>query len=126
MGSSATLDPSAMRALRFALLLGIALNLVMIGVRVSLYPSFFKMSGSLTSIIEPVVLLILYACIVMWVTRMVGSVGREVLLKGTSLGLASGALEIAHISLENFARLSPRAETISTGAIMLSLLALWG
>jgi len=113
-------------SLRFALLLGIALNLVMIGVRVSIYPQFFRMPGSLTSMIEPVILLILYAPIVLWATSKGGSVGQAVLLNGTSLGLASGVLEIIHISVENFARFSPRAETISTGAFMLSLLALWG
>jgi hypothetical protein len=122
----ATRDPSSMRALRFALLLGIALNLGMIGVRVSLYPSFFRMPGSLTSISEPAILLILYGPLVIWATSKGGSAGQEVLLKGALLGLASGALEIAHISLENFGRLSPRAETISTGAFMLGLLALWG
>ena len=42
------------------------------------------------------------------------------------MGLACGTLEVVHITLENFGHLSPRAESISTGAFLLGLLLLWG
>ena len=115
-----------MRTLRVSLLLVIALNMVMISIRISLYRPLLRMPGGTTLVVEPIILLIVYALLAAWATSSGGPVRQTILLNGTALGLISGALEIVHIAVENFAGLGGSAESISTGFFMLGLFLLWG
>jgi hypothetical protein len=126
MISSAPFDFSAMRLLRLALLLVIGLNLLMIGIRISLYHPLLGLPGGPRFVIEPIVLLIGHALLVVWATNGGGPVRQTILLNGTVVGLISGGLEITHVSVENFAGWSAREESISTGLFMLGLFLLWG
>jgi len=116
---------ASMRVLRLSLLLGIALNLMIISTQVSAYRPLLRMPGGLMFVVEPVVLLIVYALLVVWATRGGGQARQTVLRIGTPLGLISGGLEVVHITVENFASFSGRATSISTGAFMLGLFLLW-
>jgi hypothetical protein len=117
--------PKIARALRLALWAVIAQNLAMIGARVALDPQLLGMPGGLHIVLGPAVLLVEVAAFVGWATSRGRPVDLAVLREGTTFGLIAGALEIAHITVENYGNLSPRAESASTGAFMLGLLALW-
>lgn len=116
----------SMPALRITLLLVIALNLVMVGIRVFLDPQILGMPGGLQSALEPAALLTLDALIVIWATNGDSPVSRAVVREGTIVGLISGTLEVVHITLENFGHFNARVESVSTGGILLGLLLLWG
>jgi hypothetical protein len=112
-------------ALRTALLLVIALDLVMVGIRVVLDPQLLGMPGGLQSALEPAALLTLYALIVTRATRGDGPVARAIVREGTAVGLVGGTLEIVHITLENYGHFNARVESVSTGGFLLGLLLLW-
>jgi hypothetical protein len=116
----------SMPALRTALVLVIALNLVMIGIRVMLDPQLLGMPGGLRSALEPAALLTLIALVVLWATRSDSRVAQTVVREGTAVGLASGTIEVVHIAVENFGHLSPRVESVATGGFLVGLLLLWG
>jgi hypothetical protein len=116
----------SMLALRTTLLLVIALNLVMIGIRVFLDSQLLGMPGGLQSALEPAALLTLNSLIVTWATRGDIPVARVIVREGTAIGLVSGALEVVHITLENFGHFNARVESVSTGDFLLGLLVLWG
>ena len=115
----------SMRALRVALLLAIALDLAMVGTRVALDPQLLGLPGGPRSAIEPAALLALGALLVIWATRGDGPSRLAVLREGTAAGLVGGAVEVAHITVENFGHLSPSVESASTGAFLLGLLLVW-
>jgi hypothetical protein len=119
-------DSALPHTLRVTLLLVISLSLVLIVVGVSRYPPRLAQRGGWVSGTEAAVLLIVHAAIVVWATRKGNLRGDTVLVKATAFGLISGGLEVVHISVENFAHLSARAGTISTGVFMFSLVLLWG
>jgi hypothetical protein len=114
-----------MTALRTTLLPVIALNLVMVGIRVLLDPQLLGMPGGLQAALETAALLTVYALIVTWATRVDGPVAQVVVREGTVVGLVSGTLEVVHITLENYAHFNARVESVSTGGFLLSLLLLW-
>jgi hypothetical protein len=115
----------SMPALRTTLLLVIAFNLVMVGIRVFLDPQLLGMPGGLQSALEPAALLTLAALIVTWATRGDSRVAQAIVREGTAVGLVSGTLEVVHITLENYGHFNARVESISTGGFMLGLLLLW-
>jgi hypothetical protein len=114
-----------MLALRTTLLLVIAFNLVMVGVRVLLDPQLLRMPGGLQSALEPAALLTLYALIGTWAMRGDSTVALATVWEGTAVGLTSGTLEIVHITLENYGHFNARVESVSTGGFLLGLLLLW-
>ena len=116
----------SMTTVRMVLLLIIASNLAMIGIRVSLDPEVLGMPGGLQSALQPAGLLTFIAALVTWATAVDGSIARTIVRQGTIVGLASGAIEVAHITLENFGGLSARLESTMTAGFMLGLLLLWG
>jgi hypothetical protein len=114
-----------MPALRTILVPVIALNLVMVGIRVLLDPQLLGMPGGLQSALEPAALLTVYALIVIWATRGDSPVAQVVVREGTAVGLVSGTLEVVHITLENYGHFNARVESVSTGCFLLGLLLLW-
>ncbi|HZW32049.1 MAG TPA: hypothetical protein VFF52_15160 [Isosphaeraceae bacterium] len=115
-----------MSALRTALVLVIASNLVMIGIRVLLDPQLLGMPGGLQSALEPAALLILAAYVVRWATGGDRRVAQAIVRAGTAVGLVGGMVEVVHITLENYGRLGARAESVTTGGFLVGLLLLWG
>ena len=114
------------RTLRLALLTGVGLNLAMIGVRLFSYRSLIGMPGAFTLIVEPAVLLIMYALLVVWATGRSRTAYRIALLIGTVFGLITGGMQIVHLCLENFLNLSGGANGIIALAFMVGMFLLWG
>ncbi len=117
---------TANSATRVALLLGIAVDLVLIAVRVFLYRPFLAMPGGLTFVIEPVTMLIVYGVLVLWITTTSGLPRQTATARGTIFGLITGALLVTHMTLENFVDLGPRLNGITTLTFMFSAFMLWG
>jgi hypothetical protein len=115
----------SMPALRTTLLLVIAVNLVMVGIRVFLDPQLLGMPGGLQSALEPAAMLTLDALIVTWATSGISPLTQAMVREGTAVGLFSGTLEVVHITLENYGHFNARLESVSTGGFLLGLLLLW-
>jgi len=117
---------TANSATRVALLLGVAVDLVLIAVRVFLYRPFLAMPGGLTFVIEPVTMLIVYGVLVLWITTTGGLPRQSAIARGTIFGLITGALQVTHMTLENFVDLGPRLNGITTLTFMFCAFMLWG
>jgi hypothetical protein len=117
---------ASVRALRVILLLVIALNLIMVGIQLLLDPQILLMPGGLRSALDAAAVLALVALVVFWTTRWNGPVAQAVLSDGTIAGLVSGAVEIVHITIENFGSFDARIESRLTGFFLLALLLIWG
>src|SRR5207244_4351166 len=98
----------SMKEIRTVLLLVIALNLAMIGIRVSLDPRLLGMPGGPQLAIQPAALLTFLAVIVTWATAGRDQIVQVIVREGTAVGLLSGVLEIAHITFKNFGGLDAR------------------
>jgi hypothetical protein len=99
----------------------------MIGVQVFLYPPLITLPGAIVLIAEPIILLFAYTLSVHWLTSRANQVThRTALVVGAQIGLIAAVLEITHIMVENFARLSPHAQSVSTLAFMIGLFLVWG
>ncbi len=110
---------------RLALLLGIILNLAMIGVRVFFYRPLLVMPGGLKFVIEPAVLLIVYALLVVWATSRADPLRQRILQIGTPLGLLGGMVQIVHMLLENLVNFGAANGTVTLSSMLLTFL-LWG
>jgi hypothetical protein len=112
--------------IRFALLVGIALSLTLMGIRIWHYRPLLVMPGGSTFVLETAVVLLLYGALIVWATRSNGPLRRTVLLSGARVGLVAAAVEIAHLAAENFIEFGPPWEAISTLTFMLGTFLLWG
>jgi hypothetical protein len=101
-------------ALRRALLALIALDAAMIGGRVLSYRPLLGMPGVAALLLELAILLAAHAGLVI---RATGA--------GGPAWSVAAAVESAHIAVETHAALSPRGESMSTGAFMLALCLTW-
>ncbi len=110
---------------RLALLLGIMLNLAMIGVRVFFYRPLLVMPGGLKFVIEPALLLIVYALLVVWATSRADPLRQRMLQIGTPLGLLGGMVQIVHMLLENLVNFGAVNGTVTLSSMLLTFL-LWG
>ena len=110
---------------RLTLLLGITLDLAMIGIRVFLYRPLLAMPGGLQFVVEPVLLLIVYGLFVVWATSRTNPLRQIIVQLGTSLGLIGGIVQIAHMSLENLVDLGPANGPVTLLSMLLTFL-LWG
>ena len=105
--------------------MAIALNILLITGRVLLYSPLWSQHGALTYVLEPLVLLLVYAAIAVWVTADMSSDRRRGLLQGNVLGLLTGAMWIVNLALETFANLSPVGPA-ATAPFLLGGFVLWG
>ena len=112
--------------LRWIFLAGLALNLVLIGLRVALYTPLFAQPGSVIYVAEPIALLLLYAVIAWWTTVHPSAARRTALGIGVTFGLLSGALWVVNLAIETFTDLSGRIGPLATGPFLLGGFALWG
>jgi hypothetical protein len=109
---------------RTLLLLVIGLNLLLIAGQVVLYSPLWSQPGALTYLLEPVVLLLIYAVIAVWVTAAPTSDRSRALLCGSVMGLVTGTLWIINLALETFADLS-RLGLLATAPFLLGSFVLW-
>lgn len=110
---------------RTLLLLAISLNLLLIAGRAVLYSPLWSQPGALTYLLEPVVLLLVYAAITVWVTAVITSDRRWALFYGSVIGVVTGVLWIINLALETFADLSALG-LLATAPFLLGGFVLWG
>jgi hypothetical protein len=111
------------RLIRFALVLATILSLAMMGIRVSSYPSMLRLPGTTALVMEVVGLLLLYGAVLLWGA---GSTPPKLLLRGTTIGLIAGSVQIIHLLLERFVSFSGRWNGVVTLAFMMTTFLLWG
>ena len=104
----------------------IILNITIIAITAFMYPPLLKMSNSWYYILKPVILLLMYIPMVMYITKISGPFAQTVISMGTTFGVISGMLEVTHISVENFGHLDSHTESVSTAIFMLGLFLLYG
>jgi hypothetical protein len=110
---------------RLALLLGVTLNLAMISLRVFFYRPLLAMPGGLKFVIEPALLLTVYALLVVWATSRADPLRQRILQIGTPLGVIGGVVQIVHISLENLVNFGAANGTVTLLSMFFTFL-LWG
>jgi hypothetical protein len=121
-------DMRALRTMRVALLVGIALNLGLIGAQLLLYPPLLAQPNSARYIAEPLVLLVAYVVIVYGATAAsagAASARRATLSLATVFGLVTGALWLVNLTLETFTKLSGLGLRASA-PFLLGAFVLWG
>ncbi len=101
----------------------ILLDLVLIGTLVRGYLPFLRQPQSIIYWLEPVVLLISYGIIVVWLTHHPSRRRQTALQVGTWVGLITGLLWIINLASETF---RARSDISSTAPFLLGGFALWG
>ncbi len=114
------------QALRWTLLVVVALDLLLVFGRALSFPGFFSMPDSVLYVLEPVALLLVYAGLAAWLRKTAGPIWQVPLQLGTIVGLCSGALWVVNISLESLVDLGRPASTVLAGALILSAFFCWG
>jgi len=109
--------------LRGVFLAAIALNLLLIGIRVLRYTPFLRQHNALVYLFEPVVLLIIYAGIAFATTTNTSPQRHVALRLGAAIGLVTGILWVINLALETFSHLSGIPVT---APFLLGAFVLWG
>lgn len=109
--------------LRYALLFSIALNLALIVARVLLYTPLLAQRNAPLFVLEPVVLLLIYAAIAFAMTAKRGERWHTILRTGTIIGLMTATMWIINLSLETFSQFSG---ILATAPFLLGAFVLWG
>jgi hypothetical protein len=112
--------------LRVATLAVILLDLALIGGQVLLYRPLLAQPNALTYMLEPVVMLLVYAGVTLWVTSAAGPQRRLALHEGSVIGLIGGVLFAINLASETFLDLAPPASLFATAPLFLGTFALWG
>ena len=112
--------PQRLRNVVFVMLL---LDLLLIGFRVLLYPSFFAQSDALLFLCAPVSILLVYAGIIFAITLSPDPRRRVVLHIGTAIGAITGVMWLLKLAFETFAHFSG---IIATAPFLLGGFVLWG
>jgi hypothetical protein len=110
-----------------ALLMGILLDIALMGWRVALYPPFLAQRDSLTYLVPPVAALLMYGGLVIAVTTG-ATAGRRpnALRTGSLFGIVTGAMWVVNLAVETFADFSGAASVITSAPPLLGGFALWG
>ncbi len=122
MNTQRTVANSAKR-LRYALLFLVALNVALIVMRVLLYTPLLAQRNAQFFVLEPVVLLLIYAAIAFAMTAKRGERWHTILRTGTIIGLMTGTMWVVNLSLETFSRFSG---ILATAPFLLGAFVLWG
>lgn len=112
--------------LRILFLVLIALNLLMVGVRVFLYRPFFRQPTALIFLLEPAVMLVIYAGMALAITTHADTRRTVALRTGTILGLITGAMWVVNLYGETFTNLNGSMGILSTAPFLLWGFFLWG
>ena len=110
---------------RTAMLLGVLVNLVFIGLAVLGADSPLWMPGGVVYVVEATVPLVIYGLIFFWAPSLRVMQGGRALQSGTTIGVIGGVLHIIHRALENFGRRVGENTTV-TLAFMLGGFMIWG
>ena len=113
------------RVIRAGFLALIAVSLVMIGIRVALYPPVLTQPGGTLSALAPAGALFAYAFLGGWIAAKPRPGQATVLRTATAFGLVSGAVSVAHIAQETYVNLPPQQLAIVTWAFILTMFAPW-
>jgi hypothetical protein len=116
---------SSIRVIRVGLLALTAVSLVMVGVRVALYPPVLTQPRGALSVLAAVGVLFAYAVLCDWVTSSPPPDHASALRIGTAFGVVSGVLSVAHIAQETYVTLPSHAVAIVTWAFILAMFAPW-
>lgn len=116
-----TTDPA--KRLRYALLIFVALNLALILVRVLLYTPLLVQRNAQIFVLEPVILLLIYAALALALTTQHGERWRTLRSIGVIFGLITGTMWIINLSLETFSQFSG---IFATAPFLLGAFVLWG
>jgi hypothetical protein len=119
-------DGESRQRLRLIMLVGILLNLALIGGQLLLYPPLLARPNALTYVLEPVVGLLIYAVVTLGVTHQVGPKRRLALRIGSVIGVISGILFVINLASETFLDLPAPASLFATAPFFLGTFALWG
>jgi hypothetical protein len=104
--------------MRGAMLAGLGVDAALVVIAVLRYPAYFRQPGSVAYLIEPLVLLAVYAVVVIATARRVP--------RGAALvGLGLGVLEIVNISVETFTGLHGAANLATTAPLILGPFLVW-
>jgi len=113
----------AAKRLRAVFLVAVACDFALIFLRVLLYTPFLRQHNALVYILEPVILLIIYAGVA-FATTINASAKRHAALRiGATVGLITGAMWIINLALETFSHLSGIP---ITAPFLLGAFVLWG
>jgi len=115
--------PHSTKYLRCALLCAVALNLTLIVARLLLYMPLLAQRDARLFVLEPVVLLLIYAAIAFAMTAKRGEQWHVTLRTGTIIGLITGTMWVINLSLETF---SPFSGIFATAPFLLGAFVLWG
>jgi hypothetical protein len=118
-------DGNSIRVIRVGFLTLIAVSLVMVGVRVALYPPVLTQPWGTLSVLATVGVLVAYAFLGGWVTSHPPPDHAAALRIATAFGLVSGVLSVAHIAQETYVTLPPHEVAIVTWGFMLAMFAPW-
>lgn len=113
----------AAKRLRAVLLLAVACDVALIGLRVLLYAPFLRQHNALVYLLEPVAFLLIYAGLACATTTTVNPQRRIALRIGAMLGVITGAMWTINLALETFA---PVAGIAVTAPFLLGAFVLWG
>ena len=104
----------------------IALDLGLIAFRALLYQPFFSQPGALIFLLEPTLLLFVYAGIVLAIAVTSFVPGRlQALRVGTIIGLTTGVMWVVNLGLETFTNLSGLTSILCTAPFLLGAFVLW-
>jgi hypothetical protein len=113
-----------MISLRRLTLAAIVVNVALIAIRVSSYRQLLAMPGSIPFIAKPLIVLVIYFAVVMWMTSANGD--RAVALSiGTSFGLVTAAVQIIHLFIESFVPTEELVTGITALVFMVGTFLLW-
>lgn len=112
--------------LRIVALAFIALDLALIGGDLLLYQPLLAQPSALTYVLEPVIVLLVYAALIVWITRPADLLWRIALREGTIIGLIGGVLFVINHAAETFLDLPTSIGFFASAPFFLGTFALWG
>ena len=117
---------SNMIPLRRLTLAVIALNIVLIAIRVWSYRQLLAMPGSAQFIAKPLIVLAVYFAVVTWITSNTSGDRPVGLSVGTSFGLLTAVVQILHLFIESFVPTEGLVTGMTALVFMVGTFLLWG
>ncbi len=112
--------------LRRGILATVLLDVALVGGLALRYRPFLAQPDAARYLLEPLILLLLYAAFGVWLGTLRDAAHRIALKVGGALGLLTGALWIINLTVETFTDLTGRVGLLATAPFLLGGFALWG